>query len=72
MGIVQRVSPETEADRYRKTLEKIENFIQKTDVSECPYKDYDCNNCDDDCECVIKVKKIILNIINKVKGGEDE
>ena len=58
-----------ECDRYRKALEEIENLMQKvSDADECSYGDFDCCNCDSDNSCPTKVKRLILDIINKAKG----
>ena len=57
------------ADRYRKALEEIEGLVSKVDgADECSYGDFNCSNCDDDCTCPTKVKRLILDIINKAKG----
>ena len=61
------------SDRYRKALEKIENLMQTvSDADECSYGDFDCRNCDSDNSCPTKVKRLILDIIdkNKAKKGE--
>lgn len=56
-----------------KALEEIEKLVLKVSgADECSYGDFNCSNCDDDCTCPTKVKSLILNIINKAKGGEDE
>ena len=58
-------------NRYRKALEEIEEFVLKVDgADECSYGDFNCSNCDDDCTCPTKVKRLILDIINKAKGEE--
>ena len=55
--------------RYRKALEKIENLMQTvSDADECSYGDFDCCNCDSDNSCPTKVKRLILDIIDKAKG----
>ena len=61
----------TETACYRKALEEIWNLVQKvSDADECPYGDFDCNNCDGDNTCPTKVKRLILDIISKAKGEE--
>ena len=58
-------------DRYRKALDEIEGLVSKVDgADECSYGDFNCSNCDDDCTCPTKVKRLILDIINKVNGEE--
>ena len=48
-------------------------MIDGVDVSGCEYLKYDKIGCyADDCTCPTKVKRLILDIINKAKGGEDE
>ena len=56
---------------YRKALDEIEGLVSKVDgADECSYGDFNCSNCDDDCTCPTKVKRLILDIINKAKGEE--
>ena len=63
------VGENKELARYRKALEEIEGFVLKVDgADECSYGDFNCSNCDDDCTCPTKVKRLILDIINKAKG----
>ena len=58
---------------YRKALDEIEGLVSKVDgADECSYGDFNCSNCDDDCTCPTKVKRLILDIINKAKGGNNE
>ena len=59
----------TEAACYRKALEEIEGLVSKVDgADECSYGDFNCSDCDDDCTCPTKVKRLILDIINKARG----
>lgn len=61
---------EQENYRYRKAFEEIEGLVQNVEADECLYGDFDCNNCDSDNLCATKVKRLILDIISKVKGKE--
>ncbi len=57
--------------QLRKALDEIEKLMPKfEDSTECAYGDFDCENCsslDEDTVCTYKLKKIILDIINKAK-----
>lgn len=59
------------SEKYKQALDTIEKLIPKFDTSsECDYGDYDCENCsslDEEIVCGYKLKKIILDTINKVK-----
>lgn len=60
-----------ENQRYLKALDEIEKLVLKVSgADECSYGDFNCSDCDDDCTCPTKVKRLILNIINKAKGEE--
>lgn len=63
-------------DRCKQALNEIKELMPKFDNStECAYGDFDCENCsslDEDTVCTYKLKKIILDIINKTNGDNDE
>lgn len=64
------------AENIKQALDEIKELIPKFDNStECAYGDFDCENCsslDEDTVCTYKLKKIILDIINKANGDHDE
>ena len=70
-GGVLRLYGEHQNIKYKQALDEIEKLIPKFDTSDgCSYGDYDCENCsslDEDTVCTYKLKKIILDTINKVK-----
>lgn len=67
---------EDKIDKYKQALDEIEKLIPKFDTSsECDYGDYDCENCsslDEEIVCGYKLKKIILDIINKTKAVNND
>lgn len=70
-GGVLRLYSEHQNIKYKQALDEIEKLIPKFDTSDgCSYGDYDCENCsnlDEDIVCTYKLKKVILDTINKVK-----
>lgn len=59
-----------ENGRYLKALEEIAELVQGMEADECPYGDFDCNNCDSDNSCSTKIKRKILDIIADLRTDE--